>query len=156
MREQHPSVASPNPPNQGPGLRPRHVPWQEIKLANFCFVGGRPTHWVTAVQAPINLIFNWICWGYRSIKLLGFKCTFLQHIMCTGHGALTIQSLVSFCHRLSCLPINFFLKLSWPESFLWLSTKEHQLEQKSVPESVSQAKGPWRIMGYLELTIRSR
>ena len=35
----------------GPGLQPRHVPWQEIELVTFWFTGQYSIHWATPVRA---------------------------------------------------------------------------------------------------------
>ena len=46
--------------NQGPGLQPRHVLWQEIQLATFQFTGRHSIHWDTPSRATwyFNMLLN--------------------------------------------------------------------------------------------------
>ena len=94
--EKHQLVASHTPPlapNQGPGLKPRHVPWPGIEPVTFCFAGQRPTHWATLVRAVVEsflwhptsssciaqLMTVWVAssLGLLRIMLWTFFCMFL-------------------------------------------------------------------------------
>ena len=47
-----------NAPNWEPGLQPRHVPWQGIKLANFWFANWHSLHWATPARASVRIIMT--------------------------------------------------------------------------------------------------
>ena len=44
-------LSPPRPPNWGPGLKPRHVPWLGIEPVTFCFAGQRSVSWATSARA---------------------------------------------------------------------------------------------------------
>ena len=119
-------------PPWGPGLQPRHVPWQGIEPATFRFTGWHSIHWATPARAisfflTAHIQFTLSLPYFRPPSFIGTSAmsslSVFQFINLIGNFLCTHYTLV-FIPNL-CLCPHYFLHrkaLLFPLIFTWFTS----------------------------------